>query len=187
MNTTDNPQPLIPAYRREPRLTINYRRLAKRLAITAAILATLAVILWFAFPHLYAWHLARRGLSNLQVEPRIFRDHHVVPVSETVIFIENTFDNDWITNQEFQLLYHNVTAALSARTGSAPVYRLHTDEEGWESLRAIWQLPDGFAELSIGSGNDNNYAYLLIGPGTRPVAPREIPSSPAKMSSIFIR
>ena len=85
------------------------------------------------------------------------------------------------------MVYRQTAAKLSVRTGRAPTYIMHTDEEGWESLRAIWQLTDGYAELCIGSANDNDYMHLLIGPGRRPAYPDKKPSSPSAMSSIFAR
>ncbi|MEI8196611.1 MAG: hypothetical protein WCI73_11935, partial [Phycisphaerae bacterium] len=82
-------------------------------------------------------------------------------LDDRTIFLIEDNDNNWVLRWNFR----HAVARVQHQLGVPPVYLRVTDMEGWEFLRAYWQLPSGFVYVSMGSGNDSDTVYLSLGPG----------------------
>jgi hypothetical protein len=136
----------------------------------------------------YYWHMrTTAALQPLSSDGKSLLLAGRAPADRTLVLNFNTAEDETIDQHAIRCVFDQSVNVVSACTRTAPEYILRSDEEGWDCLCAVWNLPDGYAELSIGSGNDNDHVYLMIGPGQAPPRYANKPGTHRMAKTIFAR
>ena len=151
------------------------------IAALSSLVAAAAFLFGTRFSTMYRLDVA---LRQLQYDGRTVLVSGKRTTDPQSVFGCNTFESD-LANADLVAIFDSAAAALQAKFHQDPQYLIKTDEEGWDRLCAVWDLPDGHAEVMTGSANDNNYTCVVVGPPDPSMKGR--PSSRAAMGSIYER